>query len=158
MIALNRFKARVAPAFRRRGDESGNVAVEFALIMPVTALLLAGLIEFGTAVYGGMSLENGARAGAQFAIEQGLDTAGITATVAGASNLDGGTLDVDPREFYECSDAYGTEVAEDTDCGSGIPLATFIEVTVTQPYTPIFPFLASLTPAEMSGMATVRVP
>ncbi len=157
MIALTGFKTRIAPALRRLGDESGNVAVEFALIMPITALLLAGIIEFGTAVYGGMSLENGARAGAQFAIEQGLDTPGITATVAGASNLDPLTLDVDPREFYECSDAYGTEVADDTDCG-GVPLATFIEVTVTQPYTPIFPFLASLTPAEMIGEATVRVP
>ncbi len=155
---LNRVKARIAPAIRSLGDQSGNVAVEFALVLPITALMVSGLIEFGMAVNSGTSLENGARAGAQFAIEQGLDTAGILATVAGASNLDPATLDVASQEFYECSGSWGTEVVADTDCGVDIPLARFIEVRVTQNYSAFFPFLSSMTPTQMAGSATVRVP
>ena len=158
MTRLNRVKARIAPAIRLLADRSGNVAVEFALILPATVLMVSGLIEFGMAVNNGTSLENGARSGAQFALEQGLDTAGITDVVAGASNLDPATLDVASREFYECSGTWGTEVASDTDCGVDIPLARFIEVTVTQDYAAFFPFLSSMTPTQMAGSATVRVP
>ena len=158
MTRLNRLKTRIAPAIRALRDQSGNVAVEFALILPATVLMVSGLIEFGMAVNNGTSLENGARSGAQFALEQGLDTAGITDVVAGASNLDPATLDVASREFYECSGTWGTEVASDTDCGVDIPLARFIEVTVTQDYAAFFPFLSSMTPTQMAGSATVRVP
>jgi len=158
MTGLNRVKARVAPAIRALRDQSGNVAVEFALVLPFTALMVSGLIEFGMAVNKGTSLESGARAGAQFATEQGLDIGGITNVVAGASNLDPTTLNVVPTEFYECSGSWGTKVASGTDCGTGVPLAKFIEVRVTQPYTAFFPFLSSMTPTQMAGSATVRVP
>lgn len=158
MIGMNRLRAHIAPVMRWLGDQSGNVAVEFALILPPTALMLAGLIEFGMAVNTSTSLENGARAGAQYALEQGLDLDGIDATVLGAANLDVVADDIDAEEFYECSDSWGTAVAVDTDCGDGVPLATFIEVTVTDAYTPFFPFLSSLTPSQLSGSAVVRVP
>jgi Flp pilus assembly pilin Flp len=150
----------VAIIRRFAGDRSGNVATEFALVLPLTALLLAGVIEFGVAVNNGTSLENGARAGAQFAIEQGLDAQGIQAVVANASNVDPNPdyLKVEAQEFWECSNSWGTKVPSDTDCGEGVPLANFIEVHVTYDYDPIFPFLASLTPAEIDATATVRVP
>jgi len=158
MMGLKRMKAWVAPAIRLLRDQSGNAAVEFALILPPTVLMVAGLIEFGMAVNNGTSLENGARAGAQYATSQGLNSTGISAAVAGASNLDPATLDVNSREFYECSGSWGTEVDVSTNCGSGVPLAKFIEVTVTQPYTAFFPFLSSMTPTQLAGSATVRVP
>jgi Flp pilus assembly protein TadG len=159
MIRKSQFSANpLMRALRSFGDTSGNVATEFALILPVTALLLSGIIEFGIAVHDGTALENGARAGAQFAIEQGLNAPGIKAVVANASNLDPATLTVKSREFWECSDHWGVEVSASTDCGKGVPLANFIEVKVTQTYTPIFSFLGSLTPSQLDGSATVRVP
>jgi TadE-like protein len=158
IVRLNRVPARFAWTIRSLADQSGNIAVEFALILPITLLMLAGLIEFGMAVNNGTSLENGARAGAQYAFEQGLNEDGIEATVAGASGLDPDTLDVTPREFYECPGSWGTEVGSDTDCGGNIRVAHFIEVIVTQDYSPFFPILASMTPTQMGGSATVRVP
>jgi Flp pilus assembly protein TadG len=159
MIRKSQFSAAsMRRALRIFKDTSGSAATEFALILPITALLLSGIVEFGIAVNGGTALENGARAGAQFAIEQGLNTPGIKAVVANASNLDPDTLTVKSREFWECSDHWGAEVSSTTNCGTGVPLANFIEVTVTQTYTPIFSFLGSLTPAQLEGSATVRVP
>jgi Flp pilus assembly protein TadG len=159
MIRISQLSASpIIRALRSFDDCSGSVATEFALILPITALLLSGVIEFGIAVNSGTALENGARAGAQFAIEQGLNAPGIKAVVANASNLDPDTLTVTSREFWECSGNWGTEVDASTNCGTGVPLANFIEVKVTQTYTPIFSFLGSLTPAQLNGTATVRVP
>jgi Flp pilus assembly protein TadG len=140
------------------GDCSGSVASEFALILPVTALMLTGLIEFGMAVNDGTSLENGARAGAQFALNQGLDSPGILAVVANASNLDPETLTVTSREFWECSGSWGVEVSSSTNCGTNVPLAKFIEVRVVHQYAAIFPYLDAMAPDQMESTATLRVP
>jgi Flp pilus assembly protein TadG len=136
----------------------GNAAVEFALILPVTTLLIAGLIEFGMAAYDGTSLEDAARVGAQYAIQKGLDTTGIQTVVTGATKMDPSTLNVTSQQFYECSGAWGTHVDPTTTCSGNAPLAKFIQVTVAQTYTPIFPFFASVVPCQLHGQATVRVP
>ena len=139
-------------------DRSGNVATEFALILPITVLMMGGLIEFGLAVNHGTSLENGARAGAQYALQKGLDVSGIQATIQSATNLTVQTGEISATEFYECSGTWGTAVDSTTNCGTGIPLVKFIRVTVTQPYTSFLPFIASLVPASLHGSATLRVP
>lgn len=137
-------------------DRAGNVTTEFALILPATVLLVGGLIEFGLAVNAGTSLENGARAGAQYAIAKGLDVPGIAATVAAATNLPVKTSQVTAVLFYECSGSWGTQVPAGTNCGTGVPLARFVQVTVTQPYTPYLPLLNLVTPSQLHGSATVR--
>jgi Flp pilus assembly protein TadG len=136
----------------------GNATVEFALILPVAALLIAGMIEFGIAAYDGTSLEDAARVGAQYAIQKGLDTTGIQTVVKGATKMDPQTLNVTSQQFYECSGAWGTHVDPTTTCSGNAPLAKFIQVTVAQNYTPIFPFFATMVPSQLHGQATVRVP
>lgn len=148
---------------RRRGasffaDIGGNAFVELGLVLPFAIVLLTGIFEFGMAVYTGHSIEHGARAGAQYAIVKGLDTAGIQAAVQSASQIPVSSLTVNSRQFCECSDSYGTEVTCTTTCTGSVPLAHFIEVTVQHAYTPIFPFLSSMTPTAINGAATVRVP
>jgi len=137
----------------------GNATVEFALILPVAVLLIAGLIEFGIAAYDGTSLEDAARVGAQYAIQKGLDSSGIQTAVTGATKMDPLTLNVTSQQFCECSGSWGTPVdCSTTTCSGNAPLAKFIQVTVAQNYTPVFPFFASMIPSQLHGQATVRVP
>lgn len=58
--------ARHRPAVRDR-RERGAVAVEFALILPLLAMLLLGTITAGLAYSHGLGLTNGVREGARFA-------------------------------------------------------------------------------------------
>lgn len=51
--------------FARRGDRSGAVAAEFALIMPLLVLFLLGTIQLGFLVYTYNSMLTGARNGAR---------------------------------------------------------------------------------------------
>ena len=53
--------------FRRRED--GAAAVEFAIILPVLMLLLAGFIEFGWGFYWKQTVSNASRAGARYAVQ-----------------------------------------------------------------------------------------
>jgi hypothetical protein len=54
--------------FRRRGNRSrGQALVEFAIILPVLALLLVMAVDFGRVFFGWVALNNMARAGANFA-------------------------------------------------------------------------------------------
>ena len=61
-MAISRFK------FRRAGAASrGQSLAEFALVLPVLALLIFGLLDLGRAVYVYNTLANAARAGARVA-------------------------------------------------------------------------------------------
>jgi Flp pilus assembly protein TadG len=52
--------------FRRRpSDESGQVAVEFALVLPVLCLILFGVMKFGLVFFNYIDLTSAARDGAR---------------------------------------------------------------------------------------------
>lgn len=59
-------RARQARAGRRR--DAGQSLVEFALILPVFVLLLAGMIDFGLGLYSYMTLQTATREGARLGV------------------------------------------------------------------------------------------
>ena len=52
---------------RKRGSSRGQALVEFALVLPIFAIMLFGIIDFGRYVFTANSLNNGAREAARFA-------------------------------------------------------------------------------------------
>jgi Flp pilus assembly protein TadG len=55
---------------RRRGrGQEGAAAVEFAIVLPVLLLLLAGFFDFGWLFYWQHSVTNASRAGARYAVQ-----------------------------------------------------------------------------------------
>ena len=65
--------------------------IEFALILPVLALLLIGVIEIGRFTYFSVLAANAARAGAQYGA-QGPTTAGDSTGMIAAATQDGQSL------------------------------------------------------------------
>jgi Flp pilus assembly pilin Flp len=49
-------------------DESGNAAIEFALVSPILFLLIIGIVEFGMIMFANNVIENAAIAGARLGI------------------------------------------------------------------------------------------
>jgi Flp pilus assembly protein TadG len=75
---------------RRRPRSRGQALVEFALVIPLFLLLLAGMIDFGIGLYSYMTVQNAARDGARLgatACSAVPCTAPITARVLAASGL-----------------------------------------------------------------------
>ncbi|WP_438363003.1 TadE/TadG family type IV pilus assembly protein [Nioella halotolerans] len=60
--------ASLIPSLKR--DDSGSVAVEFALVAPVLVLILAGVVDIGSATYARLSLDARVTAAAEYAMLQ----------------------------------------------------------------------------------------
>ncbi|MBM3484842.1 MAG: pilus assembly protein [Alphaproteobacteria bacterium] len=148
----------MARLLRLLRDCRGLSAVEFAIMLPVTILMLGGLIDFGIAANQRTSLENGARAGAQVAMYRGLELEQIKASVIDATDLELVADDIDASEFYECDNAINVKVEADHQCTDGSGLGKYITVTASKSYEPIFTFLDFAIPTELKGSAVVRVP
>ena len=70
---------------RRRGEDGASL-VEFAIVVPIFALLLFAMIDFGLAFQSFLGLRNGVNAGARVASVNQVDSS-CTANAADANNL-----------------------------------------------------------------------
>jgi hypothetical protein len=140
---------------RLAGDRGGNVAVEFALLLPLLIVILTGLIDFGRATYERMALETAARSAVQYARQNPNDTAGITAAALNAGGL-AATAEVEvPAPFCECPT--GASIACGTVCPNGDALLRFLSVTVRHDFEPLFPYPGLPSPLALAGSAVIRV-
>ena len=141
---------------RLQDDRRGNIAVEFALILPVLLVLIGGLIEYGVLTYDRSSIESAARAGAQFAFSGGYDANKVELTVRSASSVSLGPSDsVTSSVFCECTDS--TPITCGGTCSNGGPNRRFIKVSVTKIHHSWLPFMDLLIPAQVAASATMRM-
>ena len=140
---------------RTARDAAGNMAVEFALVLPAVLILLGGLLEFGSAMYASSALESAARAGAHYAFEKGLDKPGIEAAVKNASTFPPEKLTVASSMSCECA---GAAVSCGAECTGGYAPFKFVTVNVSAPNSPWFPVVDKLVPVSFSGSAVVQIP
>ena len=147
---------------RLAADERGAAIIELALIAPVLALMVIGIVDMSNAFSRKLALEQGA----QRAIEKIMQTTG-TSTVEGTlkteavcqvngTNSDGTcksspitASNVTVTYRLECTDSGGARTTQtSTDattfdgftCAPGtVSDARYIEILVTDKYTPMFP-------------------
>ncbi len=131
--------------------KKGAAAIEFAIISPVMLAALAGIGDYGVAMYEKMELVSAARSGAQMALDDYTDTATIKQTVVEATNSGISTGDVTTTLFCECDD--GTSLSSCTSSCGTANVKYFMTVSATKIYTLIF----LGTPLTLTGSTTVRV-
>src|SRR5205823_8402190 len=128
-------------ASRTRDREEGAVAVEFAIVLPLLALMLFGIIEFGSLFWRYEVLVNAAREGGRTAAVRG-DNASVRQAVTDADN--GITLSQTPTIAVN-----GTTVADpgpactSNNVGSTVTVSWTQLVDVSIPF--FHPFTASLS-------------
>jgi Flp pilus assembly pilin Flp len=134
-------------------NESGNIIVELALLVPVLLMLLAGLFDFGSAGYTLTSLRSAARTGAEYVSRTG-DVAGVTTAVKSAANLDA-TATVIPMTFCECLG--GVAATCGSICADGNGAYEFISVAVRGPHKTLIPYPFLPNDLTFEGRAILRV-
>jgi Flp pilus assembly protein TadG len=149
--ALGDLEAAV-PGRPRLGERSrGQALVEFAIILPVFFLLVAGMFDFGLGIYSDLTLVNAAREGARLGtIDPGNTSAIETRVRAMADNLDPSKLDVE----IACERASGSSFTACSDPKWQPGDAT--RVTVRYDYTAFFPLLFG-TEFPLSSEAKMRI-
>lgn len=128
----------------------GLAAIEFALVAPITVLLLVGVMDLGNALQQKQRLSAAAQAGAAYALTFPADSAGIQAAINRMlSGWSGVTVTV-PAPVCECPGTAGT-VDCDTVCPTG--RQSYVSITLSRPFTPML--LKNLT--EVSANVVLRL-
>jgi Flp pilus assembly protein TadG len=133
---------------RRTTDETGQTAVEFALVAPFIVALLLAVIQFAVAFHDYVTLTDAARAGARRAIiarfNGGSFTDATQAVLDSASNLDQTTLK-----------APGAITVSDPD---GMTAGSLVTVTVKYPYAITIPLLGmTVSSGTLTAVAKERL-
>ena len=118
---------------------SGQTLLEFALVLPVLAMILIMIFDLGRAVYYYSVIYNAACEGARYGITNPLDTDGIEAKA---------------RQF-----SYGLNPAN-ISVSRFIPEPTKIRVTVSYWFVPATPFLYVFMGSqniEIQSQSTMRI-
>ncbi|MFM2096444.1 MAG: hypothetical protein RIS70_3568 [Planctomycetota bacterium] len=114
--------------FNSRRNRRGATAVEFAIIVPVFLLLLAGIIEFGQAFRAQHALLNAARRGGRAASLTGSTNAAVTTTVRNDLVSSLGVLSTDVTVTIKLNNNASASLATAVT-------GDVVEVAVTLPYT-----------------------
>jgi Flp pilus assembly protein TadG len=144
--------------------------VEFAMILPIVALLAFALIDYGQVVNLQTELNSAARQGAQYALAHPDDANGIVWAVKNATKTPAADVTATAKtttpsgsNTYYCT--CGTSdptLANQVDCNSGLCTSPavkkfFITVTASQTYTPILPYPGVPSSFALRGAAAVQM-
>jgi Flp pilus assembly protein TadG len=130
-------------------DTRGNVAIEFALVAPIFALLIMGLADFGFMTRERSTLDAAARAGLQVILTDPGDTV-LAEELAQEMAPD---ADVDADVACQCPD--GTPTACNTTCSGQLPLR-FVAMTATVEWPLLFPWPGLANPFVLESFAKGR--
>src|SRR4051812_38217636 len=138
-IAQLRRGCTVANIAYLRRDIAGVTAVEFAMIVPIMALMFVGIADLGIGIFTDMEVQNAAQYGTEYALLKGYDSAAIVTAVTGSTSLTHAT--VSPAQFCGCpSDTGVTSTSCNSTCADGKTAGTFARVSVSATYATLIPY------------------
>jgi Flp pilus assembly pilin Flp len=135
----------------------GASAVELALLTPLLLLLLVGVFDFGTAIRQKMQLNNAATAGAQYAVLDDRNAAGLQQAIANATALSGGDFTVATSRVCECLDGRSVTCSNADACGVGARRRFFLEISVSRPHETMFDYPGMSNPFPLTGRSRMQV-
>jgi Flp pilus assembly protein TadG len=142
-------------------DERGNSFIEMALVTPVFAALLVGMVDISRAVSAKVNVEQAAQRAIEKVQATDFETGDISTLEDDAEAAAGSGSSATADAWLECNHD-GTHLDYDTGtCATGANYARYVRVRITGTYTPIFgtrlfPGANSNGTVNVGGQATVR--
>lgn len=150
-------------------SDDGTSLVEFAIVVPMIALLLVGLIETGRFLSYGIRLGNAAHAGAQYGSageQQTFDPPGIAAAACGdatftcttATPKPGKTAAPDTMLVTSSVSCTYSDGSSDSACPikSGVTRNMFVQVSTSGTFRPLLKYPIFPNSVPMSASATIQ--
>jgi len=139
-------------------DEGGAAVVEFAFVLPVFLVLIAGLYDGARFLTAELQVHEAAQAGAAWAAANGWDADGITQAVARGAPIAAASNPA-PMLIHGCVRANAISAPDKKgDCPANEPVGSFVVVNAQAPFTPMAPGFGGVWPASLAAQATVRIP
>jgi Flp pilus assembly protein TadG len=136
----------------------GQSAVEFALAVPVLALLLVAAADFGRVFFYSIAVNNAARAGAQYG-SQSVIAAANPSGMATAAVTDGADIPGIAATASQCtceSPAGTVKACAASYCGAN-GSATFVEVDTSATFTTLVNYPGLTNSFTLTGKAIMQV-
>lgn len=143
---------------RRPSFNSGAASIEFALIIPILALMMAALFDLGYAAYESMAVQAAAAAGAQYASTNTWDVTAIENAVTSATELSGISASPAPSQFCACANGgILTAVSCASTCSGGGSPGTYALVNAQVTHYNLLPYPGLSYPTTISAQARRRL-
>jgi Flp pilus assembly protein TadG len=118
-------------------NERGAAVIEMALVAPIFAALLIGMVDLGRAYSTKLQLEQASQRAIEKVMNGQADTTVATALKTEAANTAGVPLAQATVDFWlECDGTRQTNY--NTACGNGQVSRRYLSVTITNDFTPMF--------------------
>ncbi len=167
---MTRCLARMVRALR--DDIRGSIAVEFALVAPVLMIVLAGVVDIGSAAYVRHSLDSRVTTAAEYALIQpelqntgeaddlaeklvGLVQGGVTDTVE--VDVNNGSTDCYCPTLSDGKIEWGPAKTCGDPCASGAVAGQFVQISATARHVSIFPGYVFSDGNTVSASAVLRL-
>jgi Flp pilus assembly protein TadG len=136
-------------------DQRGNSLIEMGLAAPLLAALLIGMVDISRAVSAKVSVEQAAqRALEKVQAQADFNTSQMPDLETDAEAAAGAGSNATANAWLECNHD-GVHLDYDTgSCGTGVPYARYVSMTVQGSFTPLF--TSSFFPGGANGNVTVN--
>lgn len=138
-------------------DRRGSSVIELALVAPILAALLVGVVDISRAVSTKVQLEQAAQRAIELAQRSDYATsmnATLKSEAATAAGVTATTTNPTVTAWLECSSS-ATHLNYDTGtCNSGVSYRRYVNITVQKSFTPLFG--TRFFPGATNGAVTVK--
>lgn len=119
-------------------DQRGNSMVELALVLPVLATLLVGVVDISRAYSAKLHLEQSAQRTIELMQRSSYQPAANTTYQAVAQSAAGTGSAAVITNWLECNNDGAHLDFSTGSCATGAPYARYVQVRITQDFTPMF--------------------
>ena len=135
-------------------DRAGTVTIELALLAPILAAMLIGLVDISRAYSDKLRLEQVAQRGIEKVMQNSFKSPPAVPLEAAADAEAGTGADATVTFWLECDGEIQTGAsAYTTPCPEGEQHGRYVQIAITKTYTP----LIMNTSWELDGVAGIRI-
>jgi Flp pilus assembly protein TadG len=135
-------------------DRAGTVTVELALLAPILAALLIGLVDIGDAYSDKLRLEQVAQRSIEKVMQNSFKVADVATLESEAEAAAGTGANATVTYWLECDETVKTGAnAYSSGCAEGEQYGRYVQIEITRTYTPII--VSILGGSKMTGNFTL---
>lgn len=136
----------------------GAAAIEFALVAPLLAFMVAGAVNVGLAIRTAFLVNAAVASGGQYAMVNGWNSTQITAAVTSGTGDAGVSASPAPSVAYGCPSGTAITAATSTTvCADGITARRYVTVSASMARPSVFPTSFGL-PTTITATQVVQIP
>ncbi len=137
------------------GNDEGVAAIEFALIVPLLAVILMGMVDYSMYLTKALALQQLAEKADLYVIEGG-STSNVGADIIQQDSLYTTAPSVAYTTATDCECADGTYVSCSGTCADNRVMSSFLSTTITGTDTPLLPWPGLPASITLKGYARME--